>query len=161
MGERLNTSLVVQIPEGHSPNLMQEDLPLPSPGSRQALVKLSHAAQNPTDDIDAFNPLRLHIVRKFLSFDANTFGDGAVLGCDFVGELVELGNDVRRIAKDQFPIVPIFEDHPLTSLGILGDIEGLVAYTQYTLASERLCFKVPKTLSRECASTVPLAAATA
>ncbi|THC98374.1 hypothetical protein EYZ11_002155 [Aspergillus tanneri] len=160
MGERLNTSLVVQIPEGHSPNLMQEDLPLPSPGSRQALVKLSHAAQNPTDDIDAFNPLRLHIVRKcihrgshfvVLSFDANTFGDGAVLGCDFVGELVELGNDVRRIAKGDIVVGLVREC----------DIEGLVAYTQYTLASERLCFKVPKTLSRECASTVPLAAATA
>lgn len=32
------------------------------------------------------------------SFDGNAFGDGAVLGCDFVGEIVELSS-VTRYAK--------------------------------------------------------------
>lgn len=33
------------------------------------------------------------------SFDKNAFGDGAVLGCDFVGEVVQLGNAVKRYVK--------------------------------------------------------------
>lgn len=33
------------------------------------------------------------------SFDSNAFGDGAVLGCDFVGEVIELGSDVARLSK--------------------------------------------------------------
>ena len=33
------------------------------------------------------------------SFDSNVFGDGALLGCDFVGEVLELGSDVTRLAK--------------------------------------------------------------
>lgn len=33
------------------------------------------------------------------SFDSNAFGDGTVLGCDFVGEVVELGSGVTRLAK--------------------------------------------------------------
>jgi NADPH:quinone reductase-like Zn-dependent oxidoreductase len=39
----------------------------------------------------------LHIVVQ--SFDGNAFGDGAVLGCDFVGDVVELGGNVRRLSK--------------------------------------------------------------
>lgn len=34
-----------------------------------------------------------------LSFDRNAFGDGAVLGCDFVGEVTALGSHVTRFAK--------------------------------------------------------------
>lgn len=33
------------------------------------------------------------------SFDGNAFGDGTVLGCDFVGEVVEVGSAVTRLAK--------------------------------------------------------------
>lgn len=36
---------------------------------------------------------------KVQSFDGNAFGDGAVLGCDFVGEVVELGSNVKRFSK--------------------------------------------------------------
>ena len=32
-------------------------------------------------------------------FDINAFGDGAVLGCDFVGDVTELGPGVTRLAK--------------------------------------------------------------
>lgn len=42
-----------------------------------------------------------------------------------------------------------------------GEIKGLGAYSQYTLADERISFPVSGTISREHASTVPLAAATA
>lgn len=33
------------------------------------------------------------------AFDSNAFGDGAVLGCDFVGEVVKLGSSVSRLAN--------------------------------------------------------------
>ncbi|GAB1195255.1 hypothetical protein APSETT444_004511 [Aspergillus pseudonomiae] len=42
-----------------------------------------------------------------------------------------------------------------------GETKGLGAYSKYCLADQRIAFKVPTTLSREYASTVPLAAATA
>jgi NADPH:quinone reductase-like Zn-dependent oxidoreductase len=33
------------------------------------------------------------------SFDSNAFGEGAVYGCDFAGEVVEVGNSVSRVNK--------------------------------------------------------------
>ena len=33
------------------------------------------------------------------SFDVNAFGDGTVLGCDFVGVVEETGPDVTRVTK--------------------------------------------------------------
>lgn len=43
----------------------------------------------------------------------------------------------------------------------IGELKGLGAFGQYTLADERISFPVTGTISRESASTVPLAAATA
>lgn len=42
-------ALVVRVPAGQSPKQCKEQIPIPSPGASQVLVKLSHAAQNPTD----------------------------------------------------------------------------------------------------------------
>ncbi|KAB8268045.1 hypothetical protein BDV30DRAFT_243743 [Aspergillus minisclerotigenes] len=42
-----------------------------------------------------------------------------------------------------------------------GETKGLGAYSEYCLADQRIAFKVPTALSREDASTIPLAAATA
>ena len=44
---------------------------------------------------------------------------------------------------------------------IVGEIPGLGGYSEYTIADERISFKVPASISRAQASTVPLAAATA
>ncbi|KAE8134639.1 zinc-binding dehydrogenase family oxidoreductase [Aspergillus pseudotamarii] len=104
----------------HSPKLVKESIPAPSPGPGQVLVKMSHVAQNPTD---------------VQSFDSNAFGDRTVLGCDFVGEVVQVGAEVTRLTKTK----------------------GLGAYSEYCLADQQIAFKVPTTLSREDASTVPLA----
>ncbi|CAG7922647.1 unnamed protein product [Penicillium olsonii] len=43
----------------------------------------------------------------------------------------------------------------------LGEIKGLGAYATYTLADEKISFKVPDTISSPSAATVPLAACTA
>ncbi|ODM14869.1 hypothetical protein SI65_09621 [Aspergillus cristatus] len=83
-GDKSNAAVIVRVPDGQSPKLSKENIQIPSPESNQVLVKISHVAQNPTD---------------FQAFDSNAFGDGAVLGCDFVGEVVELGSGVTRYAK--------------------------------------------------------------
>ncbi|GLA33903.1 hypothetical protein AnigIFM63309_003926 [Aspergillus niger] len=132
------TALVVRVTDGQHPKLSKEEIPRPSPASNQVLVELSHAAQNPTD---------------VQSFDSNAFGDGAVLGCDFVGEVVELGSDVARLSKGDI----------VAGLAWGGEVKGLGAYSQYCLADERISFKLPTNIdiSRAEASTIPLAAATA
>lgn len=41
-------ALVVEAPNG-KPSLVRKSIPIPVPASNQALVKISHIAQNPTD----------------------------------------------------------------------------------------------------------------
>ncbi|KNG83460.1 alcohol dehydrogenase [Aspergillus nomiae NRRL 13137] len=84
MSTQYSSSLVVRVSEGQPPKLVRESIPVPSPGPGQVLVKVSHVAQNPTD---------------VQSFDSNAFGDGTVLGCDFVGEVVQVGAGVTRLTK--------------------------------------------------------------
>ncbi|RAH47726.1 zinc-binding alcohol dehydrogenase family protein [Aspergillus brunneoviolaceus CBS 621.78] len=131
------SALVVREDSPQSLRLAKEQIPIPQPDKMQVLVKISHAAQNPTD---------------VQSFDNRAFGDGAVLGCDFVGEVVEVGSSVRRYAKGDI----------IAGLIWGGETPGLGAYSEYTLADESVSYPVPgRNISREQASTVPLAAATA
>ncbi|KAL4801201.1 chaperonin 10-like protein [Aspergillus unguis] len=130
-----NTAIVVRVADGQ-PKLTKETIAVPRPAENQVLVKLSHVAQNPTD---------------VLSFDRNAFGDGAVLGCDFVGEVVELGSAVTRLEKGDIVAGLIWG----------GEIKYVGAYSEYCVADERISFKLPGSISKEQASTVPLAAATA
>ncbi|PWY90967.1 GroES-like protein [Aspergillus heteromorphus CBS 117.55] len=64
-----------------TPQLTESTVPIPIPAPNQLLVKVSHVARNPTD---------------VSSLDRNAFGNGAVLGCDFVGEVIQLGSEVTR-----------------------------------------------------------------
>ncbi|KLP09769.1 MIS1-C1-tetrahydrofolate synthase precursor, mitochondrial [Fusarium fujikuroi] len=117
-------ALVTRIDSTGTPRLVKEKVPVPKPGEHQLLVK---------------------------SFDSNAFGDGAILGCDFVGVVEEIGPNVTRIAKGTV----------IAGLIWGGEIKGLGGYSQYTIADERICFPVPQQLSPEAASTVPLASCTA
>ncbi|KAL2842571.1 putative zinc-binding dehydrogenase family oxidoreductase [Aspergillus pseudoustus] len=130
-----NTALVVRVANGH-PTFSKESIPIPRPEPNQVLVKISHVAQNPTD---------------VQSFDNNAFGDGALLGCDFVGEVVELGSKVTRYALGDI----------IAGLIWGGEIKYLGAYGEYCVADELISFKVPSGISPAQASTVPLAVATA
>ncbi|KAK5788675.1 hypothetical protein VI817_009633 [Penicillium citrinum] len=134
-------AVVVRGSDESSVRLSNEEIPIPSPAEHQVLIKITHVAQNPTD---------------VQSFDKNAFGDGAVLGCDFVGEVVKLGSSVKRYTKGDIVAGLIWGVNKRT-----GEIKGLGAYSQYTIADERISFPVSGTISREDASTVPLAAATA
>ncbi|EAW12250.1 zinc-binding alcohol dehydrogenase family protein [Aspergillus clavatus NRRL 1] len=136
MTKESNTALVARVVDGQKPLLSKENIPIPSPAPNQVLVRVSHVAQNPTD---------------VKSFDRKAFGDGAVYGCDFVGEVVELGSDVTRYTKGD--VVAAFIRG--------GAIKGLGAYSQYCVAEERISFIVSTSIPRQCASTIPLAAATA
>ncbi|KAF1964489.1 hypothetical protein BU23DRAFT_585559 [Bimuria novae-zelandiae CBS 107.79] len=89
-------------------------------------------AQNPTD---------------IQSFDTNALGDGSVFGCDFAGVVEEVGEKVK-----------IVETGDVMARLIWG---GLGAYAKYTLADERICFKIPRGITPAAAATVPLATGTA
>ncbi|KAF4443598.1 alcohol dehydrogenase [Fusarium acutatum] len=129
-------ALVVRLDTTDTPRLVKETVPMPKPGEHQLLVKVFYVAQNPTD---------------IQSFDSNAFGDGAVLGCDFVGVVEQIGPNVTRIAKGT----------NIAGLIWGGCAKGLGGYSQYTIADERICFPLPQQLSPEAASTIPLASCTA
>lgn len=77
-------ALVVKTQADHPSSLERRSIPLPSPGDRQLLVRVSHVAQNPTD---------------VQSLDTSAFPDGAVLGCDFVGTVEQTGPGVTRFSR--------------------------------------------------------------
>lgn len=128
--------LVVRQEGDSPPKLVKESLAIPAPKEKELIVKVQYAAQNPTD---------------VQSFDSNAFGDGAVLGCDFVGVVEASGRGAGRDIVSK------------TVAGLIwgGEIKGAGAYSQYTLADEDISFEVPEGITLEQASTVPLAATTA
>ncbi|KAF4983369.1 hypothetical protein FZEAL_1221 [Fusarium zealandicum] len=117
-------------------NLALDKILLPSLKKHQAYVKVRFAAFNPTDR---------------LALDVNAFGDGAVLGCDFAGTVVERHPSVTKLQSGDNVAGFVWG----------GEIKGLGAYSMYTIADERLSFKVPSNVDAAQASSVPLAANTA
>ncbi|KAF4313996.1 Alcohol dehydrogenase superfamily zinc-containing [Botryosphaeria dothidea] len=119
-----------------TPRLALDQVAVPEVGPGNVLVHVDHVAQNPTD---------------VQSFDSNAFGDGTVLGCDFTGVVRKVGDRVTRLK----------EGDNIAGLIWGGEKKGVGAYSQYTIADERISFKIPKGTSPDQAATVPLAAATA
>lgn len=86
----------------NTPHLVVEHIPVPKPANHEVLVKVSHAGQNPTDgELIAYltNCCSRSDLTAVQSLDSNAFGDGAVLGCDFVGTVEEIGEEVIKAAK--------------------------------------------------------------
>ncbi|KAH6954162.1 hypothetical protein DER45DRAFT_585806 [Fusarium avenaceum] len=77
-------ALVVNLDSNNALTLVKGSVPVTKPDKHQLLIKVSHVAQNPTD---------------VQSLDSNAFGDGAILGCDFIGIVEETGSDITRITK--------------------------------------------------------------
>ncbi|KAG8157349.1 hypothetical protein KVR01_012733 [Diaporthe batatas] len=132
----MSSALVQRVKDGDKPILTREPAPVPQPGPHELLIKVSHVAQNPTD---------------VQSFDTNAFGDGTVLGCDFVGTIEKSGAEVSRAKEGDI----------IAGLIWGGEIKGLGAFAEHTIADERISFKVPSSVPLAEAATVPLAAATA
>ncbi|KAK1658664.1 chaperonin 10-like protein [Colletotrichum godetiae] len=129
-------ALVTESSAGGSTRMVKKQIPVPEPAPHQALVKVSHIAQNPTD---------------VQSLDGNAFGDGAVLGCDFVGTVEAAGDKCNKLSKGDIVAGLIWG----------GEIKGLGSYSEYTLADDNISFRVPKNISPEEAATLPLASMTA
>ncbi|GJC96409.1 zinc-binding oxidoreductase [Colletotrichum higginsianum] len=129
-------ALVTETPSGSAPVMVKKLIPVPEPAPNQALVKISHIAQNPTD---------------IQSLDSNAFGADAVLGCDFVGVVEKTGDKCSKLAEGD------------TVAGLVwgGEVKGLGAYGEYSLADDKISFRVPKNISLEEAATLPLASMTA
>ncbi|KAF4334076.1 branched-chain amino acid aminotransferase [Fusarium beomiforme] len=109
---------------------------LPPLQEHQVYVRVQYAAFNPTDR---------------LALDVNAFGDDAVLGCDFSGKVVGVHPAGTKLKPGD----------RIAGFVWGGEIKGLGAYSEYTIADERLSFKIPENISLAQASSVPLAANTA
>jgi len=129
------TALVTRVADEKA-HLVLSDIGLPALEDHQVLVRNQAIAQNPTD---------------VQSLDLNAFGDGAVLGCDFCGIVVAVGKAVSNLKIGD----------RIAALIWGGELPGSGAYSEYTVADSKICFKVPEGVSSTEAVTVPLAAATA
>ncbi|ORX37329.1 hypothetical protein BD324DRAFT_441385 [Kockovaella imperatae] len=127
----------VQQEQNGKPALVKKEVQLPEREPQEVLVKVSHVAQNPTD---------------VQSLDLGAFGDGTVLGCDFVGAVEEFGRNATRLQKGDV----------IAGLIWGGEKKGLGGYGTHTYADESICFKVETSkVKPEEAATVPLACTTA
>ncbi|EJD50354.1 dehydrogenase [Auricularia subglabra TFB-10046 SS5] len=113
-------------------------VPIPVPGRGQVLVKVEGAAQNP---VDAF----------FITVVAQP---GTVVGCDFVGIVVQIGSDVphglRRVGERVAGFV---------YGGVTRDAGG--AFAEYVLADAAVTISIPNSLSVEEAAGLGIAPFTA
>lgn len=120
---------------GNNPRFEIEIIDPPEPAEHELQVENAYVAQNPTD---------------VQSFDNNAFGDGAVLGCDFVGRVKKVCKKVSRHRSGEV----------IAGLIWGGEVKGLGAYADYTIANEYISFKVPNSISLAAATTIPLACCT-
>ncbi|UJR16841.1 hypothetical protein I4U23_003740 [Adineta vaga] len=120
--------------------LVLEELPLPLCGLKDLLIKVTHVAQNPTD-------------WKSIYFGAAK--PGSIVGCDFAGEVVEVGKEAignYRIGERVAGCVP---GGVPAELGLRG------AYSEYVVQEASLVFRYPTRISPDQAATIPLATITA
>ncbi|KAH6963259.1 chaperonin 10-like protein [Fusarium avenaceum] len=117
-------------------DLVSTDVEVPQLQAHQVYVKVEYAAFNPTDR---------------LAFDLHAFGDGAVLGCDFVGTVTRTHPNVTKLEVGD----------KIAALVWGGEIKGLGAYSTLCIADERIAFKIPETVGHPEACTIPLAINTA
>ncbi|CAF1473146.1 unnamed protein product [Rotaria sp. Silwood1] len=117
-----------------------EELELPKYGPQDLLIKVTHVAQNPTD--------WKHVHFGFAK-------PGSIIGCDFAGEVVEVGKEATGSYKKGEHVAGCVHGGLDAALGIRG------AFSEYVVQDASLVFRYPSTLSPELAATVPLASITA
>ncbi|KAI9655972.1 MAG: putative secondary metabolism biosynthetic enzyme [Bathelium mastoideum] len=114
-----------------------DDAEIPSPREDQVLCKVSAIALNPAD-------------AKMADYSATP---GSIGGNDFAGEIIEIGEHVKRFKKGDRILAFTFGLNPTDK------ITG--AFGQYALATEDLACTIPEHMSYNEASTLGLAIATA
>ncbi|WP_175831366.1 zinc-binding alcohol dehydrogenase family protein [Burkholderia cepacia] len=113
--------------------LYETDVPVPTPGARDLLVKIDAIAVNPVD-----SKLRLGVQPS----------GTRILGWDAAGTVEAVGSDVE-----------LFE--PGDKVWYAGDITRPGSYAQYGLVDERIASRRPTTLGAADAAALPLTAITA
>ena len=79
-------------------DLVSTDVELPQLQAHQVYVKVEYAAFNPTDRTSHAHANEVIAYRNTgLAFDLHAFGDGAVLGCDFVGTVTRIHPGVTKL----------------------------------------------------------------
>lgn len=122
---------------GSADVLQYEDIPPPSIKPRCLLVKVRASSVNPID----------WKIRNGLLKLLTRFRLPLVLGCDFSGDIVSIGDNVDGFAPGE------------SVYGFLGLSSG--AYAEYLLVPAQFAAPKPKNLSYDEAAAVPLAACTA
>ncbi|KAH7040839.1 chaperonin 10-like protein [Microdochium trichocladiopsis] len=109
-----------------------KEIPKPTPGEGEILVKVHYAAQNPTDwkGVASAPP-------------------GVIVGCDFAGTVASPSS---RWREGQRVAGFVFGNNPSPKRG---------AYAEYLVIEETLVFPIPNSISFAEAATVPLPLATA
>jgi len=120
--------------------LVLEELDIPKYGPKDLLIKVTHVAQNPTD-------------WKHLHFGFSK--PGSIVGCDFAGEVVEIGKEATGNYKKGDHVAGCVHGGLDGKLGVRG------AFTEFVVQEASLVFRYPETISPESASTIPLACITA
>ncbi|PYI00077.1 putative quinone oxidoreductase [Aspergillus ellipticus CBS 707.79] len=151
--EKMMKQWVIQGKKGIE-SLKLQNVPIPSPGDYEVLVKF-HAASLNYRDIVIANGTYVWTTR-----------DGIVPGSDAAGEVVQAGPKVTRFSVGQ-RVSPIFhlkhlygsfdERYFPSSLGAKHD--GV--FRQYAVYNEESCVEIPSNLSYREAATLPCAAVTA
>ncbi|CAF1626009.1 unnamed protein product, partial [Adineta ricciae] len=118
----------------------QTHLELPKYGPKELLIKVTHVAQNPTD-------------WKHVHFDLAK--SGSIVGCDFAGEVVEVGSEAVGNYKKGERVAGCVHGGQDAKLNVRG------AYSEYVVQEASLVFRYPSDMSPEAASTIPLASITA
>lgn len=119
--------------------LAVEQIELPKYGPQDVLIKVSHVAQNPTD-------------WKHVEFGFSK--PGSIVGCDFAGEVVEVGSEVTSLSKNDLVAGCVH--------GGLDKEQGIPgAYSEYVVQNASLVFRYPASIKPESIATVPLASITA
>lgn len=122
--------------EGHKA-AVRNDVPVPTPGEGEILVKVHYAAQNPTDwkGVAAAEP-------------------GLIVGCDFAGTVAAAnkGSSSSRWREGQRVAGFVFGNNPSPKRG---------AFAEYVAIEESLVFQIPESVSFADAAVLPLALATA
>lgn len=121
---------------GGPETIQLDDVPTPTPGKSQVLVAISAVGMNPFDW-----KIREGYVRDFVPLQLPT-----ILGVDFVGTVVALGEDAKRLAVG---------DRVMTMSTSLG------AFAEYIAVDESILARVPKELDDISAATLPIPALTA